>query len=166
MVCQRCNWHLRFYEKEQNGEYWGWEDASSYISGSRYESYIYVYECRVGPLNEAALEKRMGSWNYWRRRIFLQRFDAWYYDGEYSAWRECWQEYERWKIKTPEQFLKVLLACARFAMAQMEKDPDYQPPEKFMEVIAKVRPLIQQAIENRSGALHDNHGRFAPRRFG
>lgn len=105
----------------------------------------------MSPLVEAALEEHMGWRNYWRRWTCLKKFDAWYYDFERSAWRERWKQNQAVKIKTPEQFLNVLLALTKFVSEQMGKDPNYRPPEKFMEIIAKVRPLIQQAIASREG---------------
>ena len=49
LVCSRCNWHLMVYEKEESGEYLNWENASSYLSSSDYENYVYAYKCRVEP---------------------------------------------------------------------------------------------------------------------
>lgn len=77
LVCQGCNWHLMIYEKDLNGEYRGFDEAYSNISDREYETYIYAYDCRVLSLNEASLEKKMGSAKYYRRRIFLNKFDDW-----------------------------------------------------------------------------------------
>jgi hypothetical protein len=153
LACQRCNWHLRVYEAEQNGEYWNWENLSSRLSSHQYDSYDYAYRCRVSPLVEAIIEKRMGSKNYWRRRLVLQRFDAWYYDGMRSEWRERWKRDRATEIETPKQFLKALLACTEFVVQQMKKDPEYEPPEAYMELMTQVMPTIQQAIALRTGTL-------------
>lgn len=57
LACQRCNWHLMVYEKDKNGEYRGFDEVYSNVSDREWESYIYAYECRVGALREARLEK-------------------------------------------------------------------------------------------------------------
>ena len=31
LVCQRCNWHLMVYEKEERGEYLNWENVDCLI---------------------------------------------------------------------------------------------------------------------------------------
>jgi Recombination endonuclease VII len=154
LVCQRCNWHLMVYEKEESGEYLGWDNVSSDIQAVAYEDYSYAYECRVSPLLEALLEERMGSRNYWRRRHHLQKFDEWRYEGRYSARRERWMEREA--ISTPEQFIKVLISCMQFVIKHYKNDPNYQPPEKFIEVIGRVRPIIEKAIASRSATAADS----------
>ena len=157
LVCGSCNWHLRVYEAEQNGEYWNWDNLNGRLYDSDYDSYDYVYRCRVSTLVEAALEKRMGSNNYWRRRLCLEKFDAWYYDEEFSAWRDEWERRRALEIKTPEQFFKVMLALCEFVSGEMEKDSDYRPPDQFIEVARKVlklidevRPDIQAAVAARA----------------
>lgn len=143
LTCRGCNWHLRFYEAQEHGEYFGWDDASCRISSQEYEDYIYVYECRVSPLIEALLEARIP--NYWHRRLVLQKFDAWFYDGERSAWRERWKENHKWDIRTPDEFVERLIVIMKFVIEECEKDPTYQPPEQFFEILAKVRPILEQA---------------------
>ena len=65
-------------------------------------------------------------------------------------------ENEAKTITTPEQFIKTLLACMQFVIEQFKKDPNYQPPEKFIEVVAQVRPIIEPALASRSGTTADN----------
>jgi hypothetical protein len=146
LVCQGCNWHLMAYEKQENGEYFGWENANSRISSGEYDSYDYVYRCRVSPLIEAALERRMGSANYWRRTLTLQRFDAWYDDGERSEWRNRWAQRQAWKIKTPEQFIEGMQALIKFCAKQMDKDPNFVPPDEFIKLVVRVRGIAQEAL--------------------
>lgn len=151
LVCTRCNWHLNLYEKKEAGEYFGWDHAYCRISSSRYEEYVWAYERRVSPLIEELREQRMGSANYWRRRLLLQRFDSWFYDGEYSAWRERWAKEEALRIRTPEKAIEVFVACANFVIAERERDPDFKPPEKFLEVAKIMFSIVDEAMQKRAG---------------
>ena len=146
LVCQGCNWHLMAYEKQENGEYFGWENAESRISSGEYESYDYVYRCRVSPLIEAVLEQRMGSANYWRRQLILQRFDAWHDDGERSEWRDRWARRQAWKIKTPEQFIERMQALMKFYSEHIDENPDFVLPDEFIKLVVMVRRLVQEAL--------------------
>jgi hypothetical protein len=140
------------YEKDLNGEYRGFDEASSYISDHEWGSYIYAYECRVGELREARLKKELGAENYWKRYFFLSKFDDWREYGGHYPWRWEFNEIkdQRYgKIRTPLQFIKTLAACVRFANAELEKNPDYTPPEKFLEVVFLVKPLLQEVFEAR-----------------
>jgi hypothetical protein len=157
LVCQGCNWHLIVYEKQESGDYFGWENADSRISNDKYESYDYVYRCRVRPLIEAKLEQRMGSANYWRRALTLQRFDAWYYDGEWSEWRDRWAKRQAWKIKTPEQFIERMQMIVKFYSEQIDKNPDFVLPDEFIKLVAKVRGLIQEALAIRRASADIAH---------
>ena len=74
------------YEAEERGEYPDWPDRYPRVSESEHEKYIYSYKCRVSPLLEAMLEKRLGTINYWRRRTFLQKFDEWEDEGRNYPW--------------------------------------------------------------------------------
>jgi len=145
LVCGSCNWHLGFYECEINGGYFGWENASCRISDSEYEDYIYAYKCRVQPLVETLQEQIMGSANYWRRRRHHERFDEWYYEGARVAWRERLVEEKARTIDTPEQFFHVFTACTKFVAEQIKRDPDFRPPQKFVEVFFRVRSLVEYA---------------------
>jgi hypothetical protein len=147
LACQRCNWHLMVYEKDRNGEHRGFDEAYSYVSDHEWESYIYAYECRVGALREARLEKELGSLNYWRRRNFLSRFDGWQEWGGRYPWHWGFDEIKDQKygkIRTPLQFIKSLAACVQFVKGELEKNPEYEPPEKFLEVIFRIKPLMDE----------------------
>jgi hypothetical protein len=86
LVCQGCNWHLMLYEKDLVGEYRGFDDVYSNISSDDWENYIYFYDCRIVGLHEARLQKQMGGAKYFRRRIFLDKFDDWKdYGGRRAA---------------------------------------------------------------------------------
>ena len=152
LVCRGCNWHLRFYEAQESGEYFGWDNANCRISSRDYEDYICAYECRVSPLTETLLEQRMGSRNYWRRRLVLQKFDEWFYVDGFSGWRERWEENHKWDIRTPKRCVQVLIALMQFVIEQLKEDPNYQPPEKIFEILAKIRPIIEQAKASGEGA--------------
>ncbi len=148
LVCQRCNWHLMVYEKDLNGEYRGFDEASSYISDREYESYIYAYDCRVISLHEAMLEKKMGTLRYLRRRILLDKFDDWKEWGlGHYPWHWGFDEIKDkkyGKIRTPLQFFKTLTACVQFVKGELEKNPDYEPPEKFLEVMVRIKPMLDE----------------------
>ena len=117
LVCQRCNWHLMIYEKDLNNEYRGFDDVQSYISDYEWENYVYAYDCRVTGLLEAKLKERMGGAKYWRRRMFLDKFDDWReYGGRYPWYWGFDEIKDQWygKIRTPKQFIATLVACLRF----------------------------------------------------
>jgi hypothetical protein len=151
LVCQGCNWDLGFYEKEERGEDFGWKNVSCKISSRDYEAYIYVYECRVAALREALLEKRIP--NYWHRSLILERFDDWYYEGgRPPLWYRRYKQKERLKIKTPEDFIRVLTAMLQFVNEQIKKDPNFEPPEQFLKLMARIRPIIDEAINEKTPA--------------
>jgi hypothetical protein len=147
LVCQRCNWHLMVYEKDRDDEYRGFDEAYSYISDREYESYVYAYDCRVRSLYEESLKEKMEPLNYWRRRFFLDKFDDWKEYGGRYPWRWEFDEIKDQKygkIRTPLQFIRTLTACAQFVKGELEKNPDYEPPEKFLEVIFRIKPLMDE----------------------
>jgi Recombination endonuclease VII len=147
LVCQRCNWHLMLYEQDQNGGYRGFDEAFSYISDREYESYIHAYDCRVNRLYEQSIERKMGSLKYLRRRIVLDKFDDWNeWSGSYP-WHWGFDEIKDkkyGKIRTPRQFIKALAACVLFVKGELEKDPDYQVPKKFLELIFRIKPALDE----------------------
>jgi hypothetical protein len=145
LTCRRCNWHLRLYEKNKIGEFWGWEEAESSISENEYERYIYEYECRVEPLLDVLLKERLGIHNYWRRRSLLTKVDDWKEGWRGNSWRQAFKEIKDKKygqIRNPEQFLETLIALMKFVSEEIKKDPNYQPPEKFFELMERTRPII------------------------
>lgn len=167
LTCQRCNWHLMVYEKDKNGEHRGFDEAYSYISDRRWESYIYTYECRVGALREARLEKELGSLNYWRRRVFLDKFDDWQEYGGRYPWYWGFDEIKDQKygkIRTPLQLIKTLSACVQFVKGEMDRDPDYQPRENFLEAIFRIKPFLDELwplIEARMSELGETNNSAA-----
>lgn len=147
LVCRRCNWHIGLYEADQRGEYRSWPDVFLCISNHEYESYIYAYECRVRPLLEAMLEERLGNRNYWRRRLFLQKFDDWKEWGGRYPWHWGFDEIKEQKygeIRTPLQFIRALTACVQFVKQELERDSDYLPPQKFIDVLVRIKPVIDE----------------------
>jgi hypothetical protein len=146
LVCQGCNWDLAFYETEGAGGDFGWENVSCKISSDDYDDYVYVYQCRVAPLVEAAQVKRIGCRNPWHRSSTLQKFDDWFYEGEQPPlWYQRYEEEESRRIETPEDAVRVLTAIVQFANEQFEKDPNFEPGEEFWKLIAWIRPIIEQA---------------------
>lgn len=147
LVCSRCNWHLMVYEKTNDGDYLNWENANSHLSDIEYDNYIYFYKCRVYPLNEAAQEQRVGCKNFWRRRLVLQKFDEWFYEGGYApSWYLKYKEKEQWEIKTPEQFIEHLTAYVDFVKEELKKNPSYQPPDELLKALARTLQIANQAI--------------------
>lgn len=160
LACSRCNWHLGMYEADARGDYRGWDDASIYISERDFEPYAYAYECRILTLLEKELEQRLRPVNYWRRRLFLQKFDDW---REWSRGRYPWpfyfaeiKERRRRKIRTPEQFWTTLAACVRFVVEERRKNPNFELPEQFLQVLVRVKPILNEVwphIEARYRAI-------------
>ena len=150
LVCQGCNWHLMIYEKDLNGEYRGFDDVYSNISDRDWESYIYAYDCRVIGLHESRLEERMGAAKYWRRRIFLDKFDDWEEYGtrkHHYPWHWGFDEIKerkRWTIKTPEQFFKVLAAFLQYLKNELAKNPDWEPPDEVLRGVARIKPFLDE----------------------
>jgi hypothetical protein len=135
------------HEKDKNGEYRGFDEVYSNVSDHEWESYIYAYECRVGVLREARLERELGSLNYWRRRVFLDKFGDWQEYGGRYPWYWGFDEIKDQKygkIRTPLQFIETLSACVRFVKGEIDKDPNYQPPENFLEAIFRIKPFLDE----------------------
>jgi hypothetical protein len=160
LVCHGCNWHLGLYEKDERGEdREGWDHVDCWISSQAYETYIYVYECRVGALLEELREQRMGSLNYWRRRCFLDKFDEWAEYGGSYPWYWGFEEVKAKRhgpIRTPMQFIKGLMASMRYVVEEAKKDPNYRPPEDFIKLMVRIKPLmdsIRPTVEARMKAI-------------
>jgi Recombination endonuclease VII len=158
LVCQRCNWHLMIYEKDMNGEYRSFDEVSSYISDGEWESYIYAYDCRVVTLNENRLKQSMGTAKYWRRRLFLNKFDDW---KEWVPRKRLYpwhwgfdeiKERKRHTIRTPEQFVKVLAAIVEYLKGELAKNPDWRPSEEMVPALLRIKAFVDElypAIEAR-----------------
>jgi hypothetical protein len=146
LVCTACNNDLSVYEREERREYSGLENVTSRLSSREYEDYIDVYKCRISPLLEVAHERRVGCANVWHRRLILQKFDDWYYEGgQPPSWWRRYKENENREIRTPEQFLRTLIACMQFVVEELKKDPNFQPPENFLKIMVRIQPIIEQA---------------------
>ncbi|MCW5691611.1 MAG: hypothetical protein KIT48_04540 [Pseudolabrys sp.] len=154
LVCHRCNTSLSVYERQESGNYFGLEHVTSYLSSHEYENYIYAYDCRVAALREALLEKKIP--NYWHRRLVLDKFDDWFYEGgQPPIWYRRYKEQQNRKIETPEQAIKVLIACMKFVADEFKKNPDFEPPEEFLKLMILVRPIIEQAKAIRENTAAD-----------
>lgn len=148
LACQGCNWHLGMYEADARGDYRGWDDAYIRISRRDFDPYAYAYECRILALLDEELKQRLEPTNYWRRRLFLQKFDDWHDWGRgHYPWASYFAEIKkrRWKIRTPEQFWQGLVAIFRFVAEQQRKDPDFELPEQFLKLLVRVKPLLDKA---------------------
>lgn len=145
LVCSRCNWHIGMYEADERGDYRGWDDAYIRISEQELYPYGQAYDHRVLSLIEREIECQLGPLNYSRRCLFLQKFDDWREWGGRYPWRSYFAEIKqrhRSKIRTPKQFLKSLAAIARFVIDQKQKNPGYEPPPQFIELLIRVKPTM------------------------
>ena len=158
-----CHWHniqLLLYERDSKDLFCGLTEASSLLSDSDYESYIHQYECRVDQFYEEHLQTIVS--NYWRRRVFLDKFDEWRYGWvrEYP-WRWEFSEIKDQKygpIRTPKQFLDSLVACARFIEPHLRKNPE-EIPEDILKLMFKIKPILDKLwplIEPRYRELKTN----------
>jgi hypothetical protein len=147
------------YEADERGDYRGWDDAYIYISERDFYPYAQAYESLVRALLEEELEQRLGPVKYWRRRLFLQKFDDWHEWGGRYPWRSYFSEIkerQRWKIRPPEQFWRNLAACVRFLVEARRKNPDFEIPGPFLEVLVRVKPILDDVwpqIEERYRAI-------------
>ncbi|WFU80752.1 hypothetical protein QA645_41125 [Bradyrhizobium sp. CIAT3101] len=60
------------------------------------------------------------------------------------------------RIPTPEQFRNIFAACARFAIEEKRRNPDFEIPEQFVRMVIAVKPLLDEAgplIEERYQAI-------------
>jgi hypothetical protein len=158
LACSGCNWHLGMYEADERGDYRGFDDAYIRIDENDFYPYAQAYDDRVLTLIETELEQRMEPSNYWRRRLFLQKFD----EREWSR-RHPWPSYfgeikerRRMIIRTPEQFWESFGACVRFVVEEKQKNPDFEIPEQFIRVAVRVKSLLDEIwpqIEGRYMAI-------------
>ena len=160
LVCSRCNWHLGMHEADARGDYRGWDNAFIHISERDFEPYAYAYDCRILALFDEELKQTLPPRIYWRRYFLLEKFDDWNEWGrQHYPWRSYFAEIKerrRWIIRTPEQCLTALAACTRFIVEQIEKNPDFEIPEQFLQIIAQLQPIIEEIwpqIEERYWAL-------------
>jgi len=157
-ACSGCNWHLGMYEADERGDYRGFDEAYIRISEHDFYPYAEAYDHRVLTLIEKEFEQRMEPRNYWRRRLFLQKFDEreW---SRYYPWPSYFDEIEqqrRMRIRTPEQFWNAFAACVRFVAEEKRKNPGFEIPEEFMRIAIRVKPILDEAwpqIEERYRAI-------------
>ena len=147
LTCQRCNWHLMIYEKNERREYTGWDHVNCFINSSRYDDYIYSYECRLERLYEERLEKTCP--NYWSRRILLDKFDEWKEGWHHSPYPWRWEfeeikEQRHGKIRTPGRFIKYLIACMKFIADKVREDPEFRHSPEFHRCMAQLKPIVDK----------------------
>lgn len=158
LACSGCNWHLGMYEADERGDYRGFDDAYIRIGERHFYPYSQAYDHRVLTLIEEELEQRMEPVNYWRRRLFLQKFGEREWSRHYpwpSYFREI-RERRRMRIRTPEQFWDAFAACARFVVEEKRRNPDFDIPEAFIRLAVRVKPIIDEIwpqIEGRYMAI-------------
>jgi hypothetical protein len=158
LACSGCNWHLGMYEADERGDYRGFDDAYIRIDERKFYPYAEAYDHRVLTLIEEELEQRMEPTNYWRRRLFLQKFDEREWSNQYP-WPSHFAEIKRRRrmiIRTPEQFWEAFAASLRFVVEEKRRNPDFEIPETFIRVAVRVRSIIDEVwpqIEERYRAI-------------
>lgn len=168
LACRQCNWHIGMYEADARGDYRGWDNAHIYISENDFYPYAFAYECRVRALLEEELERQLGPVKYWRRRLFLQKFDDWHEWGGRYPWSSYFAEIKDRrprKIRTPEQFWKTLTACVRFVVEEKQKNPNFELPEQFLKLLVRLKPVLDELwphIEERYRVIQANRHSTTP----
>ena len=150
LTCQRCNWHLGLYEIDERGEHRAWDHVYPNIDSDHYQTYIYHYECRIRRLHEDFLEETCP--NYWNRKPFLDKFDAWKdeWGNEDYPWHWGFEEIKEKRhgeIRTPAQLCKTIIACMKCVVEEKQKDPNFQPPESFFKMMDRLKPLMETLQE-------------------
>ena len=163
LVCQRCNWHISLYERNERGEYTGWDHVDCFISSHDYEDYIDAYERRIRGLYEKRLEQTCP--NYWSRRRVLDKFNDWKEGwGDEYPWRWHFEEIKErrhGKIRTPNQFLRTLTAFFKYYAAELEKNPDFRPSDETLRTMVRIKKFmdeIRPTVEVRLKELGYNLG--------
>jgi hypothetical protein len=147
LACSRCNFHLSLYERGERGEETGWDHVFCILSEPDYYRYIESYESRVRPLLEQLREGRMGSLNHWRRRLMVDEFDDWKEWGGAYPWQWGFGEIKdkrQGPIRNATQFFVTLAACVKFVADEIERDPNYEPPDEFVTLVVKLRPVLDE----------------------
>lgn len=140
LACHSCNIHLSAYENPDFAIF------DSFISDGDYETYIYQYDLRLIALHEEERKRTMKPLNYWRRRNLLQKFDDWKNWGFGSTFGNRTKKF-RPKIKSSEDFWRVLFAMFKYVTEQMKADPNYIPPEDFRRIAELVRPILDEVLK-------------------
>ena len=89
----------------------------------------------------------MAPINYWKRRIFLDKFDDWRQWGGRYPWRWEFGEIKQRKrrtIRTPEQFIRTLSAIVEFIATQIKSDPEFEIPNSFLDLMIKLKPMLDE----------------------
>jgi hypothetical protein len=150
LACQRCNWHLGLYEQNERGGYVsGWDHVECIIYRDEYDTYIYNYEDRIVCLYEKSLSKTCS--NYWTRRLFIDKFDDWKYDGGRYPWYWGFEEIKEKKyglIRTPKQFIRVAQRVIDFVNEERKKDPNYCPPDQVIMFLGKLFLFLKELIDS------------------
>lgn len=135
-----CNWHLGMYEADERGDYRGFDDAFIRIDERVFYPYAQAYDNRVLTPIKEELEQRMDPVNYWRRGLFLQKFD----EREWSRHYPWQKRRRRMIVRTPEQFWNAFAASARLVVKERRSNPDFEIPEAFIRIVVLVKPIIDE----------------------
>jgi hypothetical protein len=151
LACHRCNWHLGLYEQNELGGYVpGWEHVECIIRSDEYERYTYNYEHRLICLFEKSLLETCP--NYWSRRLFIDQFDDWKYDGGrrypwYWGFEEI-KEKRHGGIRTPKQFIRFAKGVVDYLKEEQAKDPNYHPPDQLLMLISRLYSFMREVLES------------------
>lgn len=147
LVCRSCNWHIMIYERNRDGDYVDFGEASSRFDDRDWDNYNYPYQCRVNALNDERLMQEMGFRNFWRRKELLQKFDEWHESGGAYPWYWGFDEIKDQKygkIRTPKQFFAVLAAILEYVKGEIAKNPEWRPPEAVMPALIRIKEFLDE----------------------
>jgi len=146
ILCGWCNKQLSLHEREQRGEFSGLDNVYCLLDDRRAELYLEAYDRRIIQLEENRLEKSCP--NYWVRWRLLDKFDDWKVGWTRTyPWEWYFEEIKErrhGKVRTAKQAVRALAACMKFVKEQREKDPDYEIPESFIQVLKLVKPIFDK----------------------
>jgi hypothetical protein len=128
------------------GDYFGWDHAYCIVSSGRYESYAWAYECRVYPLCRKAARAADGHQEllaptdvFGKLRCFVLRRRTLCVARASGRRREI-------PHSTPEKAIEVFVACANFVIAESKRDPNFKPPENFLDVARTMFSILDEAL--------------------
>lgn len=148
LVCSHCNRHLWIYEADARGDDRGWYNIdSSDHSADAYDDYIYYYDCRIDALRDKLLREQLPSRSYWRRKFVMNRLEEWEEWGADYPWYWGFDEIKDKKygpIRTPRHFINTLGAVLRFYAEETKKNPDFEPPDSFIQLMVRLKPIFDE----------------------
>ena len=144
LVCRRCNFQVSLYERHEQGTYSGLDHVYPWLSDHTYQAYAYDFECRVADLEDRLLRARIGEYQYWKRRPFMDKFDDWREYGDRYPWPSYFREIKM--RRSPKYALNQIFACVRFYAAELKRNPAWEPPDQVVVFLFKLKEFFE-AIE-------------------